>query len=91
VVDPKVVEVLVAARAAKAESKLERLTPRELEVLEQVAQGGTNAAIARQLFLSERAVEKHINSIFTKLDLGFDEDVNKRVRAVVMWLAEHGA
>ncbi len=89
VIDPKVVEVLVAARAAKAGSKLERLTPREREVLEHVAEGQTNAAIARDLYLSERAVEKHINSIFTKLDLGFTEDVNKRVRAVVLWLAEH--
>jgi DNA-binding NarL/FixJ family response regulator len=89
VVDPKVVEVLVGARAAKAESKLDRLTPREHEVLEHVAEGKTNAAIARDLYLSERAVEKHINSIFTKLDLSFEEDVNKRVRAVVLWLAEH--
>jgi DNA-binding NarL/FixJ family response regulator len=89
VIDPKVVEVLVAARAAKAGSKLDRLTPREQEVLEHVAEGKTNAAIARDLYLSERAVEKHINSIFTKLDLSFEEDVNKRVRAVVLWLAEH--
>lgn len=89
VVDPKVVESLVAARAAKVGSKLDRLTPREQEVLEQVAEGKTNAAIARDLFLSERAVEKHINSIFTKLDLSFEADVNKRVRAVVLWLAEH--
>jgi DNA-binding NarL/FixJ family response regulator len=89
VVDPKVVEVLVAARATKAETKLGRLTPRELEVLEQVAEGKTNAGIARRLFLTERAVEKHINSIFTKLDLTFQEDLNKRVRAVILWLAEH--
>lgn len=89
VIDPKVVEVLVEARAARAGSKLDRLTPRELEILEQLAEGKTNAAIARDLYLSERAVEKHINSIFTKLDLSFDEDVNKRVRAVVVWLAEH--
>ena len=88
VIDPKVVEVLVEARAAEAQSKLNRLTPRELEVLEQVAAGKTNAALARDLYLSERAVEKHINSIFTKLDLSFEHDVNKRVRAVVLWLAE---
>lgn len=88
-VDPKVVEVLVGARSAKANSKLQRLTPRELEVLEHVAEGKTNAAAARDLYLSERAVEKHINSIFTKLDLSFEEDVNKRVRAVVLWLAEN--
>lgn len=90
VIDPKVVEVLVAARARKVGSKLDRLTPREREVLEHLAEGKTNAAVARDLYLSERAVEKHINSIFTKLDLSFEEDVNKRVRAVVMWLAEQG-
>lgn len=89
VIDPKVVEVLIAARAAKKGSKLDRLTPREQEVLEHVAEGKTNAAIGRDLYVSERAVEKHINSIFTKLDLAFEEDVNKRVRAVVLWLAEH--
>lgn len=88
VIDPKVVDVLVAARSRRAGSKLDRLTPREGEVLEHVAEGKTNAAIARDLYLSERAVEKHINSIFTKLDLSFEEDVNKRVRAVVLWLAE---
>lgn len=89
VIDPKVVEVLVDARARKAGSKLDRLTAREREVLDHIAGGKTNAAIARDLYLSERAVEKHINSIFTKLDLSFDNDVNKRVRAVVMWLAGH--
>jgi len=89
VVDPRVVDVLIAARIDKAGSKLGRLTPREREVLEHIAEGKTNAVIARDLYLSERAVEKHINSIFTKLDLSFQGDVNKRVRAVVMWLAEH--
>ncbi len=89
VIDPKVVEVLVAARATRGRSKLDRLTAREQEVLKHVAEGKTNAAIARDLYLSERAVEKHINSIFTKLDLSFEADVNKRVRAVVLWLAEH--
>lgn len=90
VIDPKVVDVLVGARSRKAGDKLDRLTPREGEVLEHVAEGKTNAAIARDLYLSERAVEKHINSIFTKLDLSLEEDVNKRVRAVVLWLAERG-
>jgi DNA-binding NarL/FixJ family response regulator len=88
VIDPRVVDVLVSARSSKVGSKLDRLTAREREVLEHVAEGKTNAAIARDLYLSERAVEKHINSIFTKLDLSFEEDVNKRVRAVVLWLAE---
>lgn len=90
VIDPKVVDVLVAARSRKVGSKLDRLTAREMEVLEHIAEGQTNAAIARDLYLSERAVEKHTNSIFTKLDLSFEEDVNKRVRAVVLWLAERG-
>jgi len=89
VVDPRVVDVLIAARAKQAGSKLKRLTPRETEVLEHVAEGKTNAVIGRDLYLSERAVEKHINSIFTKLDLAFEQDANKRVRAVVLWLAEH--
>jgi len=89
VIDPSVVDVLVAARSRRAGSKLNRLTPREREVLEHIAEGQTNAAIARDLYLSERAIEKHINSIFTKLDLSFEHDVNKRVRAVVLWLAEH--
>jgi DNA-binding NarL/FixJ family response regulator len=89
VVDPRVVDVLIAARAKQAGSKLSRLTPRETEVLGHVAEGKTNAVIGRDLYLSERAVEKHTNSIFTKLDLAFEEDANKRVRAVVLWLAEH--
>lgn len=89
VVDPKVVDVLIGARAQRKQRKLGRLTPREQEVLKHVAEGKTNAAIARDLYVSERAVEKHINSIFTKLDLSFEEDVNKRVRAVLLWLAEH--
>lgn len=88
VVDPKVVDVLVDARSRRIGSKLGRLTSREREVLEHVAAGKTNAAIADDLYLSERAVEKHINSIFTKLDLSFEENVNKRVKAVVLWLAE---
>jgi DNA-binding NarL/FixJ family response regulator len=87
-VDPRVVEVIIGARSARPASKLERLTPRELEVLERVAEGSTNAAIARDLFLTERAVEKHLNSIFSKLDLALEEDVNKRVRAVILWLGE---
>ena len=81
-------EVIVGARSARPASKLERLTPRELEVLEQVAEGKTNAAIARALYLTERAVEKHLNSIFSKLDLALEEDVNKRVRAEPQ---DHGA
>lgn len=87
-IDPKVVEVIIGARSARRASKLDRLTPRELEVLERVAEGRTNAAIADDLVLTERAVEKHLNSIFSKLDLALEENVNKRVRAVILWLGE---
>ncbi len=87
-IDPKVVDALLAGRSAGRRSKLERLTGREREVLEHVAAGGTNAGIAADLFLSERAVEKHINSIFTKLDLLANVDGNRRVKAVLLFLGE---
>jgi DNA-binding NarL/FixJ family response regulator len=90
VIDPKVIDALVAARMRRAESKLHRLTPRESEVLGELATGKSNAAIAETLFLSERAVEKHINSIFTKLDLLPEASTNRRVLAVMMYLAEQG-
>ncbi len=88
VIDPKVVESLVAARTRVAESSLARLTPRELEVLGEMAQGRTNAAIAASLYLTERAVEKHINSIFSKLGLSGEKDVHRRVKAVLMFLSD---
>ena len=87
VIDPKVVEVLVAARARASRSPLARLTPRETEILGEMAQGKNNAAIAATLVLSERAVEKHINSIFSKLGLSEEIDVNRRVKAVLLYLA----
>ena len=90
VVDPKVVDALVDGRIKRQQSKLDRLTPRESEVLSEIATGKSNAAIAESLFLSERAVEKHINSIFTKLDLPVDADVNRRVQAVLLYLSEGG-
>jgi DNA-binding NarL/FixJ family response regulator len=86
VIDPKVVEVLVAAKAKAKESPLERLTPRENEILSEMAQGKNNAAIAATLVLTERAVEKHINSIFSKLALSEEKDVHRRVKAVLMFL-----
>jgi len=86
VIDPKVVEVLVAAKARAKESPLERLTPREKEILSEMAQGKNNAAIAGALVLTERAVEKHINSIFSKLALSEEKDVHRRVKAVLMFL-----
>jgi DNA-binding NarL/FixJ family response regulator len=67
---------------------MDDLTVREREVLAQIAQGMSNAAIAESLFLTKRAVEKHINSIFLKLDLSGAEDVSKRVKATLLFLAE---
>jgi DNA-binding NarL/FixJ family response regulator len=91
VVDPAVVEVLVDARTRARNSPLGHLTPREREVLAGVAEGKSNAAIARTLFLTKRAVEKNINSIFAKLDLADDTDVSRRVVATLLFLSETGA
>lgn len=90
VIDPKVVEVLVSARSRAAQSPIGRLTPREREILAEMAQGKNNAAIASALVLSERAVEKHINSIFSKLGLGEDVATHRRVKAVLLYLADRG-
>ena len=90
VIDPKVVEVLVAAGSRRPDSDLDRLTPRERETLSEMAQGKNNAAIASSLVLSERAVEKHINSIFSKLGLTEEQNVNRRVKAVLVHLSSNG-
>ena len=90
VIDPKVVEALVAAKARAQRSPLALLTPRETEVLAEMAQGKTNASIAGALFLTERAIEKHINSIFSKLGLSGEKDVHRRVKAVLLFLSEQG-
>ena len=87
VVDPKVVEELVSARPRGQSPVLDALTPRERQVLAEVAQGRNNASIAAALFLTERAVEKHINSIFSKLGLSESQDVHRRVMAVLLFLA----
>jgi DNA-binding NarL/FixJ family response regulator len=87
VVDPKVVEALVGARSARS-SPLDELTPRERETLEQMAQGKTNAAIAATFVITERSVEKIVHSIFQKLGLTWQEDINRRVKAVLLYLAE---
>ncbi len=91
VIDPLVVESLVDARSRTKHSPLEHLTPRELEVLSEIAQGKNNAAVASSLVLSERAVEKHINSLFSKLGLGAEPDVHRRVKAVLLYLADRAA
>jgi DNA-binding NarL/FixJ family response regulator len=83
VIDP---EVIASVMARRPEEPVDRLTPREAEVLGLMAEGRSNAAIAAALFVSEKAVAKHTNSIFTKLDLPPDIDDNRRVRAVLAWL-----
>ena len=88
VLDPKIVEALVAAKDRMAHSPLASLTEREREVLSHMAQGQNNAAIAKSLFLTERAVEKHINSLFHKLALTEEPDVHRRVMAVLAFLRE---
>jgi DNA-binding NarL/FixJ family response regulator len=88
VTDPKLVEVLVAERARAETSSLSHLSPREVEVLALLAQGRSNGSIAEVLYLTKRAVEKHINSIFTKLDLRADGDTDRRVSAALLFLAD---
>ncbi len=88
VIDPKVVDVLIEARGRAARSPLAALTPRERQLLAEIAQGKSNAAIAASLVLTKRAVEKHVNSIFAKLDLPEAQDVSRRVKAALMYLAE---
>jgi DNA-binding NarL/FixJ family response regulator len=89
VLDPLVVEALLA-QPSSAET-LSRLTPREREVLAELATGLSNRTVAQRLVLTQRAVEKHINSIFAKLDLTVDNSVDRRVKAVLMFLNNHGS
>ena len=91
VIDPQVVDALVTARAKPAGSPLRLLTPRETEILSEMATGKNNAAVAGALVLSERAVEKHINSIFSKLGLSQEPDVHRRVKAVLLFLSSQDA
>jgi len=88
VIDPRVVEALVEARSRPSDSPMSHLTPRECEVLGEMAQGRNNAGVAGALGLSERAVEKHINSVFSKLGLSQEPDVHRRVKAVLLYLAD---
>jgi len=87
-IDPKIVELLVEGRARVANSPLAALTPRERETLAEIAQGKSNEAIAESLVLTKRAVEKHINAIFMKLNLAGSPDVSSRVKATLLFLAE---
>jgi DNA-binding NarL/FixJ family response regulator len=90
VIDPKVVEALVAQKARDEESPLAQLTPRERDVLREMAEGKNNAGIAAALVLTERSVEKVIHSIFLKLGLAWEPAVHKRVKAVIVYLSEGG-
>ncbi len=83
ILDPKVVDAVLEAQRRRSRSRIHGLTQREDEVLELMASGRTNASIARSLYLSERAVEKHINAIFRKLGLSEELDINHRVAAVL--------
>jgi DNA-binding NarL/FixJ family response regulator len=82
------VDVLIQARSRVAHSKLAELTPREREILAEIASGKSNGAIADSLFLTKRAVEKHVNSILSKLGLPESEDVSRRVMATLIFLSE---
>jgi len=88
VIDPLVVDELVRARHADRQTGLATLTPRESEILAEMAQGKSNAAVAVSLSVTERAVEKHTNSIFAKLGLSEEKDVNRRVKAVLLFLSQ---
>lgn len=90
VIDPTVVDALVSRKVRLSKSRLQELTSRELEVLSHMAQGKTNPAIAEALFLSGSAIEKHINAIFSKLDLSEETQVHRRVAAVLAFLRESG-
>ena len=90
VIDPKVVDALVAENARSGDSPLNELTPRERDVLREMAEGKNNAAIAESLVLTERSVEKVIHSVFLKLGLTWETAVHRRVKAVILYLAENG-
>ena len=90
-IDAKVIDALITARTAAESSPLTELTPRELEILSFVARGHSNQAIADELVLTKRAVEKHINAIFLKLGLHDALDVSRRVKAALIYLAESPA
>jgi DNA-binding NarL/FixJ family response regulator len=87
VVDPLIVEELLEIQRRRRDSPLDRLTPRELEILGLIAEGRSNAAIAEKLVVTKRAVERHINSIFLKLGLRESDDISRRVKAALLYLS----
>jgi DNA-binding NarL/FixJ family response regulator len=86
VVDPRIVELLLEAQRQRADSRFDTLTPREQEILALVAEGWSNAAIAERIVITKRAVERHINSIFSKLGLSESESFSRRVKAALVYL-----
>ena len=90
VIDQRVVEALVARRTRLVDSPLTSLSPRELDVLREMAQGRANAAIAETLCITESSVGKHVNSIFSKLGLSTETQQHRRVTAVLTFLRESG-
>jgi DNA-binding NarL/FixJ family response regulator len=89
-VDPRVVDALLVQLDRRDDSPIGRLSPREREILALVAEGRSNSAIAESLVITKRAVERHINSIFAKLDLADSGDVSRRVKATLVYLADSG-
>jgi DNA-binding NarL/FixJ family response regulator len=87
VIDPRIVELLLTAQRQRENSRVETLTPREQEILALVGEGWSNAAIAERIVITKRAVERHINSIFSKLDLGDSENISRRVKAAMLYLS----
>ena len=87
VVDPRIVDELLCALGRPGDAGLEKLTPREREILALVAEGRSNSAIADALVITKRAVERHINAIFAKLELSESEDVSRRVKATLLYLS----
>jgi DNA-binding NarL/FixJ family response regulator len=87
VIDSRIVELLLAARRRRKDSRFDTLTPREQEILALIAEGWSNAGISEQLVITKRAVERHINSIFSKLSLGEGEHFSRRVKATLLYLA----
>jgi DNA-binding NarL/FixJ family response regulator len=90
VIDPRIVELLMTKPTSRTSTALAHLTPRELEVLAAMARGSNNSSIAAELFLTVRGVERHINALFGKLGLGEEPDYHRRVRAVLLYLADAG-
>ena len=86
-IDDAVVDILIQARSRVVDSPLQALSPRELDVLAEIAAGRSNASVAESLHVSRHAVEKHTNAIFAKLGLTEDQEINRRVKAVLLFLS----